>query len=77
MKTIKQFLTVFAILCIAAFISVLSEAEGNYNRALRAARHCEGSDAAIEETMSKYGFTIDACDPNEPSIKDKIKALFN
>lgn len=76
MKTIKQFLTVLAILCIAVFISVISEAEGNYNRALRAAQHCEGSDAAIEETMNRYGFTIDACDTNEPSIKEKIKALF-
>lgn len=77
MKTIKQFFTVFAILCITAFIVVVSEAEGNYNRALRAAQHCEGSDSAIEETMGKYGFNVDVCDTNEPSIKDKIKALFN
>lgn len=54
---------------------ILSAAELNYKCAIEAAKQSEGSDIAIVEALSNYGFNLDWYE--EPTTTDKIKALFN
>lgn len=64
----------FIIVCVVC--GVLLAAETNYLMAVNAAENCEGTDLAIEETMSEYGFSVDAFD-DEPSMSAKVTALRN
>ena len=56
---------------------ILLGANLNYKRALNEAKKGDMTDEAIELTMKKYGFNVDAMDTKEPGAKKKIKALFN
>ena len=56
---------------------ILLGANLNYKRALNEAKKGDRTDEAIELTMKKYGFNVDAMDTKEPGAKKKIKALFN
>jgi hypothetical protein len=49
----------------------------NYKRALNEAKKGDRTDEAIELTMKRYGFNMDAMDTQEPSAKEKVTALFN
>lgn len=56
---------------------ILLSANLNYKRALNEAKKGDMTDEAIELTMHKYGFNVDAMDTQEPGAKEKVKALFN
>ena len=58
-------------------ILILIGANLNYKRALNEAKKGDRTDEAIELTMKKYGFNVDAMDTQEPGAKQKVKALFN
>ena len=58
-------------------ILILIGANLNYKRALNEAKKGDMTDEAIELTMHKYGFNLDAMDAQEPGAKEKVKALFN
>ena len=58
-------------------ILILIGANLNYKRALNEAKKGDRTDEAIELTMHKYGFNVDAMDTQEPGAKEKVKALFN
>ena len=58
-------------------ILILIGANLNYKRALNEAKKGDRTDEAIELTMHKYGFNVDAMDTKEPGAKEKVKALFN
>ena len=58
-------------------ILILIGANLNYKRALNEAKKGDRTDEAIELTMKKYGFNVDAMDTQEPGAKEKVKALFN
>ncbi len=66
-------LTLSIIFLIVAVI--LSASEMNYTMANNAAINSEGTDLAIVEALSAYGFELDWYE--EPTTTDKIKALFN
>lgn len=66
----KTLVTTLAILSLIILIG----AELNYQNANKAAINSEGTDLAIEQAMSLYGFNL-AWDET-PTITDKILALF-
>lgn len=63
----------FIILLIFAIFNILVNV--NYELAMSKARNSEGSDLAIEQSLSDYGFRA-AWDENI-TYSDKIQALFN
>lgn len=69
MKTIT---TTLAILFISAII--LIGAEVNYQSANIAAKNSEGTDLAIEQALSLYGFNLSWYE--EPTMIQKIVAVF-
>jgi hypothetical protein len=71
MKNALYILALF--LCMASF-TLLSLAQMNYELAISAARHSEGSDLAIEQALKPYGFTGDIW--QDITTTDKINALF-
>ena len=56
---------------------ILLGANLNYKRAFNEAKKGDRTDEAIELTMKRYGFNVDAMDTQEPGAKEKVKALFN
>ena len=74
---IMQKVRVAILSVIITSILVLQGANLNYQRALNEVKKGDGTDEAIELTMHKYGFNLDAMDTKEPGAKKKIKALFN
>lgn len=71
-NTLKTLITSIILLLIAI---VLTFAQLNYDSAIEAAKQSEGTDLAIVEALSAYGFELDWYE--EPTTTDKIKALFN
>jgi hypothetical protein len=76
MKNLKLYLS-YLILATAPFVTcILGMAEQNYRNAINETMRGEGTDAAIEETMHIYGFDVDAINPKEPTVTEKLKAIF-
>ena len=70
-------LKISALLTILVLVFLTLLSEKNYNDAIFYAIHSDGSDIGIEKEMLKFGFDIDANEPNEPNRITKIIALFN
>ena len=77
MKTQQLYRNAVLFLITISIGIVLLMAEINYKAAIQASCNSEGSDIAIEETMLKYGFNIDANEIIQPNMIEKIKALLN
>jgi len=70
----KKIITLTAVL---TFCIICLMAQKNYETAINeTCEQSDFSDSAIEATMSKYGFNVDAMDCNTPTLKTKLKALF-
>lgn len=69
----KTLITLTAILTLI-FLGLLISGLNNYNNACEAAANCEGSDIAIENTLSQHGFNISCFE--EPTTVDYIKSNF-
>lgn len=61
---------------IGLIVSLLLCAQINYLTAVKICSQTDGSDIEIENVMSKYGFNVDANEIIQPTLTDKIKALF-
>lgn len=71
MKAIfKTLIVLYSLVTIVALA-----AQWNYTQAVKAAFYSEGTDLAIEQAMYEYGFEIDAINPSEPTLIEKIVAL--
>lgn len=76
MKNVKLY-TAALILALAPVLTcILGMAEQNYKNAINETIRGEGTDAAIEETMHIYGFEVESMNPNEPTVIEKVKAIF-
>lgn len=64
-----------AIVAAYLLLSVFTMAQVNYLNACKAASQSEGSDMAIEQAMSAYGFNTPWHEV--PTVGEKIKALFH
>lgn len=74
---IMQKVRVIILTTLITSMLILLGANLNYKRALNEAKKGDMTDEAIELTMHKYGFNVDAMDTQEPGAKEKVKALFN
>ena len=74
MNIMKKIITLTAVLIICIICLM---AQKNYETAINeTCEQSDFSDSAIEATMSKYGFNVDANEIKQPTLTDKIKALF-
>ena len=74
MNIMKKIITLTAVL---TFCIICLMAQKNYETAINeTCEQSDFSDSAIEATMSKYGFNVDANEIKQPTLTDKIKALF-
>jgi len=62
---------------LVGVVFLITVANIHYNNATFAASQSEGTDQAIEQVMSEYGYNIDAMNTQEPTLIEKVKALFN
>lgn len=72
----KKIITLTAVL---TFCIICLMAQKNYETAINeTCEQSDFSDSAIEATMSKYGFNVDANENEiiQPTLTDKLKALF-
>jgi hypothetical protein len=73
---LKLFLKTFIISYSIIFLAVMP-AEYNYQKAIAEAMQTDGTDESIERAMYRHGFIVDAYNTNEPTLAEKLKALFN
>ena len=67
----------FSFLCLCFGLLILSGfAHKNYLDGLMAASNSCGSDACIMEAMNEYGYSVDPLEVDEPTMADKVIALY-
>ena len=72
----KSPLGFFARLFCIGLILLSGVCEKNYTNALNAASLCRGGDSDIKAAMREYGFNVDPLADAEPTMADKVVALY-
>ena len=62
---------------LALMFFLYALAEMNYQDAVKTSSSGPGTDSSIEWTMHCYGFDVEAMDPAEPTMVEKLNALMN